>query len=284
MIDHGHVHHHHHERGARANVLNVMVNVIVIVIVIGSLRPPLAHAEEPRELRYDLRVDLPLGVAALAITSLPLFMHGPRVCRWCDDNGFDAGARRSFLWSNPRAAYHSSNAFAVAMPLLALGVLGLEAAQGGTLQTYAADGLFVGEAVLSALALNQIIKFAVARQRPFVHYQNESVLAQAPRRTEDNVSFYSAHTGLAFSLVAATATIAQLRGYKSAPYIWGLGLPLAAATGFFRIAADRHYLSDVLVGALISTAVGIALPRLLHGRRTTDTSSASTSSLSSASP
>lgn len=259
------------------------VIVSVMVIALGCSLPARVQAEEPRELRYDLRIDVPVGVAALAITSLPLFVHGPRVCRWCESNGFDDGARRGLVWSNPRAAYHASNVFAVALPLAALGVLGIEAAQGGSGKSFAADGLFVGEAVLSAMALNQIIKYAVARQRPFVHHQNETVLAEAPRRTEDNVSFYSAHTGLAFSLVAATATVAKLRGYKSAPYIWGLGLPLAAATGFFRIAADRHYLSDVLVGALISTAVGIALPRLLHGRRSTETSSAA-SSLSSSSP
>jgi membrane-associated phospholipid phosphatase len=100
-----------------------------------------------------------------------------------------------------------------------------------------------------------------------VHYQNERVLAEKPRSGEDNVSFYSMHTSFAFSIVAATGTVAGLRGYDSAPYIWGIGMPLAALTGFMRIAADRHYLTDVLTGAAVGTALGIALPRLMHGRK-----------------
>jgi membrane-associated phospholipid phosphatase len=226
-----------------------------------------ARADEPRELKYDLRVDLPIGITALAITALPLFLHGPSVCRVCGDNAFDDGARRGLVWADTRAAYNASNVFAMALPVLGLGVLGLEAGLGGSGKSFAQDGLMVGQAVLASLAINQIIKYTVARERPWVNHQNPSVLAEDPRRSEDNVSFYSAHTSLAFSLVAATATVAQLRGYRSAPYIWGLGIPLALATGYFRIAADRHYLTDVLVGALVSTAVGIALPRLLHGRK-----------------
>ena len=31
-----------------------------------------------------------------------------------------------------------------------------------------------------------------------------------------------------------------------------------------RIAADRHYLTDVLVGAAVGTAVGLAVPHLMH--------------------
>jgi membrane-associated phospholipid phosphatase len=43
-------------------------------------------------------------------------------------------------------------------------------------------------------------------------------------------------------------------------------MALAATTGYLRIAGDEHHLTDVLAGAAAGTAVGIALPRLLHGR------------------
>ena len=48
------------------------------------------------------------------------------------------------------------------------------------------------------------------------------------------------------------------------PFSWAAGLPLAALTGYLRIAADRHYLSDVLVGAGAGTLFGTLVPRLLH--------------------
>jgi membrane-associated phospholipid phosphatase len=44
-------------------------------------------------------------------------------------------------------------------------------------------------------------------------------------------------------------------------------MPLAGLVGYFRIAADRHYLTDVLTGALLGTGMGILLPWLFHGRK-----------------
>jgi membrane-associated phospholipid phosphatase len=38
----------------------------------------------------------------------------------------------------------------------------------------------------------------------------------------------------------------------------------AGLTGYLRIASDRHYLSDVLMGYLVGATVGTLTPRLLH--------------------
>ena len=38
--------------------------------------------------------------------------------------------------------------------------------------------------------------------------------------------------------------------------IWGSTYALASATGYFRIAADKHYLSDVIVGAIVGSSIG----------------------------
>jgi membrane-associated phospholipid phosphatase len=53
-----------------------------------------------------------------------------------------------------------------------------------------------------------------------------------------------------------------MRGYKVAPYIWGIGLPLAATTAYLRIAADKHYTTDVIAGSLIGATAGLLIPRL----------------------
>lgn len=72
---------------------------------------------------------------------------------------------------------------------------------------------------------------------------------------------------LAFGVVSATGTVAPLRGYRWAPLAWAVGLPLAASTAYLRLAADRHYLTDVLVGGAVGTTVGALVPLLFHGRR-----------------
>ena len=38
--------------------------------------------------------------------------------------------------------------------------------------------------------------------------------------------------------------------------IWISALGLASATGYFRIAADKHYFSDVFVGAIVGSLIG----------------------------
>src|SRR4029077_11064630 len=45
-------------------------------------------------------------------------------------------------------------------------------------------------------------------------------------------------------------------------WIWIGGVGLAGSTGYLRVAADRHFLTDVLVGAAVGTAVGTLMPRL----------------------
>ncbi len=55
-----------------------------------------------------------------------------------------------------------------------------------------------------------------------------------------------------------------MRGYRLAPLVWASSLPWAAVTGYLRIAADKHYLTDVLTGALIGSAVGFLVPFVFH--------------------
>ena len=42
------------------------------------------------------------------------------------------------------------------------------------------------------------------------------------------------------------------------------GLGVAAVTGWLRIAADKHYATDVALGAGLGAGVGVAVPLLLH--------------------
>lgn len=50
----------------------------------------------------------------------------------------------------------------------------------------------------------------------------------------DNHSFYSGHTAF---------------GFVSSGWRWEIGIPLAIGTGYHRAAANKHYWSDIAVGA-----------------------------------
>ena len=72
------------------------------------------------------------------------------------------------------------------------------------------------------------------------------------------VSSTASHIWLAVS----TGTIATIRDYDAAPYLWVTGLLLATAAGILRIAADKHYFLDVVVGAAAGGLIGWAIPWL----------------------
>ncbi len=62
----------------------------------------------------------------------------------------------------------------------------------------------------------------------------------------------------------STGTVASMRRCRWAGVIWAVGLAGAATVGYLRIAADQHYLTDVLVGAAAGSAIGFAVPYGFH--------------------
>ena len=72
----------------------------------------------------------------------------------------------------------------------------------------------------------------------------------------DNNSMPSGHTAQAF----ASATLLDMEYRETSPWISVGGYLCATATGFFRVANNRHWASDVLVGA----GIGIASVKLVY--------------------
>jgi membrane-associated phospholipid phosphatase len=247
-----------------------VARVLLVAVALGSFAVPAPSRGAPHDLRHDLRVDVPVTVTAAALwigTELAKDRLAPSSCRICDGNGLDDRARARLVWKDkPDVARHGSDLLAmVLLPAAAFGHSALAARDAGAPREALVDALVIGEAVALSASLNQLVKFAVARQRPFVRFRNFEE-TDREGESDDYLSFYSGHTALAFSTVAAAATVAQLRGYESAPWVWGVGVAGAASVGYLRIAADKHYLTDVLTGAVVGTLVGIAAPRLLHPR------------------
>lgn len=227
-----------------------------------------AHAEE-NGLRYDWRVDGAVTAAAFALwggTQLLESRLAPADCRWCVPDGVDASVRDTLRWKDTSAANLASNLGAyVFVPLTNLGLLALDARSEGHLGELPGDGLVIAEAVALNGTLAQIVKFAAGRERPFVNALPVDQKAHTAHPADNNVSFYSSHTSFAFSLAVSTATVASMRRYRWAPVIWAVGLAGAATVGYLRIAADRHYFTDVLVGAAAGSGIGVAVPCGLHG-------------------
>ena len=104
--------------------------------------------------------------------------------------------------------------------------------------------------------LHQTINIAVSNaiMGGIVQTMKHTFKEERPDGT-DELSFPSGHTATAF-----TNASLLFYEYKDAN-IWyaSSGYLFATATGFLRIANNKHYTSDVLAGAGIGTAVGLAV-------------------------
>jgi len=223
---------------------------------------PLRADELELDLGWDLGLTLGFGSAWILSEAFKGEL-APEACRWCEPNGFDTAARDALRLDDTAAA--DATSYVVGFALLPALVLGLNAAsardEGHAVQG-AEDLLLVAEAVALSASLNQLTKFLVGRERPFVHALEPGWKDRTRDPADNNLSFFSGHTTLAFAVAVSGATVATLRGYDTAPYLWAIGGALAILTGGLRIAADRHYLSDVLVGAAVGSLVGWAVPWL----------------------
>lgn len=222
------------------------------------------------EVRYTVWLDLTVTGVAMAWwlgSELARGELAPATCRWCDPPGFDTSVRNQLRWHNTGAADTASYVLAVAQPVMILTLDVLAAGKDGQPGDAWIDALLIAEATSVAMALNQIVKFAVGRERPFVHALPDADKPFTARPSDNNLSFYSAHTALTFALATSAGTIASMRRYRIAPWIWTAGIAVAAVTGYLRIAADRHYASDVVVGAVVGSLTGAAVPYFFHGPR-----------------
>jgi membrane-associated phospholipid phosphatase len=242
---------------------------LIVVAGLALAGPAHADAPAPEPLRYDLRVDVPIAGVAMAgwLTSeLLKGQLGAATCRWCDSvPGIDRAARDGLKWQDTERANTISNVTGFALaPLAAVGLTALAAQHDGALGNAGIDTLLIAEATALAVDLNQIVKFSVGRERPFVHALAPADKLLTAHPADNNASFYSGHTNLVFALAVSSGTVASMRGYRWAPAVWVGGLTVAATTGYLRIAADRHYFTDVALGAAVGSAIGFAVPWLMH--------------------
>jgi len=251
--------------------------VAVFVFVLVSAAPAVARdaerAEDCRFLREDpgswatadANLDLYNGVAFAVAGGMVSFLGEPSQ-RWSAINGFDDEARDGLRLGSPgvrRRADLASDLTLVAslavMPALSIAVQ--YGRTGDCAETWDMATDFV-ESFGLALFLSESVKLASGRARPFVRRCGPSAPSDATCHGDDRYrSFVSGHSILAATGAGLTcAWSIRKRAWgdsiaaRSAPC--AMGIALATATGGLRIAADRHWMTDVLSGFAIGSVVG----------------------------
>jgi membrane-associated phospholipid phosphatase len=239
------------------------VAVIVLLALVGS-----TASGQTRELRWNPALDVSItliGAAAWMATEAFDRDLAPSHCRWCSVEPMDAKVRDGLIWSDTIAADTISDVTGfVLMPLTVLGLDTLAAAHDRSTSNVPEDTILVAEATVVAEDVTQLTKFLVGRERPFVHALPLERKPQTDHPYGNNVSFFSGHASEVFALATASGTISTMRGYRYAPLTWSAGGVIAITTAYLRLAADKHWLTDVVVGAAVGAAIGFATPYLFH--------------------
>jgi membrane-associated phospholipid phosphatase len=137
---------------------------------------------------------------------------------------------------------------------------------GATIDDADGDRLVIyGEALAVDLALAQVAKYALHRPRPYLYNHGREAARYAAAAGDDGWrSFYSSHAAMSFGAAVAGAYL--LAASDASPYAraaaWATGFAVATATSNLRVRAGLHFYSDVILGGLIGSAVGYAVPAL----------------------
>jgi len=172
----------------------------------------------------------------------------------------DLEVRNALRWHDSDLAelIGSVTGFVLA-PVAGVGMTALAAMLDEQTENIWVDGLIVLESAMIVGVVTDVVKYSVARKRPAARFSGEEF-----DNIGTNLSFFSGHTSISFAFAVAAGTVASLREYEGAPWVWAIGLSIAGFTGYSRIAADAHYFTDVMSGALVGSAIAFAVPYLLH--------------------
>lgn len=217
-------------------------------------------AEAPRSI-YELHpaVDVPVIVGSLAVVGFA-YLDSSRLitprCP-CDTSGIPGFDRWAVGNHNVFADTTSdvTAGLALATPFV------LSLADDQLSPELVEDATVDAEALSVAGALVTVAKYAVQRPLPRVYALQDPKVVGSPGGYR---SFYSGHTTLVSAALVASASQWQRR---HGPSVWpwlGAGL-VVTSVAVERVAAGRHFPSDVVVGAAMGTGVGLLVP-WLHAR------------------
>lgn len=213
------------------------------------------------------------GAAVLLLTS-----PDNRAPRWTGGILIDDGVRDALRLSSPAGRRRAQDVGtklyfgALAFPYL-VDVAGASLVAHRSPDVAAQLALMDTEVFALVGVLNFGLTNAIARQRPLVRACAGGADPEFPRCTEsgrDYQSFFGGHAAVSFAAAGLTCAHHQnlpLYG-GGAPDILACAALVAngAAVAWTRMMADKHYLSDNLVGAALGFGLGYGIPSYLHYR------------------
>lgn len=153
--------------------------------------------------------------------------------------------------------------------LAAAGILTYTGARLAKARTTADLAFHATEAIVASSAASTVIRGILGRSRPFVTERRDAFDYHYGKGFGElrYRAFPSIHSSAAFSTAAAISEEMRLRRTAGRRVMIPLFYTLAAGPGLARMYADKHWASDVVMGAALGTVAGIRSVRYAHGHR-----------------
>lgn len=254
-------------------VFPVMMLLFVFVVIIGG-----AVASIGVELSEDTRLEVsrrsafrlhPSADAATILVSAAVLAGGQAGLIAIDpvDPGSLEAERRELLpWDRPFAGTYgpgfakASDALAYAVTLPFMLSLYDAARSHSPWASFWTDVVMLSELFALEAGLNLAVRSLALHPRPLVF--SSRAPKQERLKPEASGSFYSGHSSAGFAAAVFLGYTFQQNRPESdcIPWVWAGGLSLATVVAGLRVAAGKHYPSDVFAGALMGGALGWVVP------------------------
>ena len=213
-----------------------------------------AHAERRQTLFTYRDAILAGGFAGITVAMFPLDKNIARQIR--QDSTFNGFTQKSAVGFE---TISSPGAYVIGGSLYLIGRF----AKKPNLQDFAWHGT---EAVLVANVVTGFLKGTLGRARPFVSNDTNprDFSVGGGFRTADRQSFPSGHTTTAFAAAAAVTSEIRRLHPKALPYVATVMYGGATLVGLSRMYHNKHWASDVALGAAIGTFSGLKVVRYSH--------------------
>lgn len=230
-----------------------------------------ATPQSPYALRLDVDLSLLIGGTLLwggtsfvGAGSAPPPWCGTMETPACDASGLNALDRTVLGRYDP----HAATAANVLVGVVPGALTALDIVDAGVThwRGWLTDAVVITEAVVWSGAVQDIVRRAVRRPRPFMY--TPGLNPGAREGPEADFSFFSGHTSNTFAMATATAYTYSLRHphSKSQWLVWTLAMAGASTEPILRTLSGEHFPTDCIVGALVGASFGILIPAL-HRRR-----------------
>jgi len=269
------------------NIKKACVTLLILIFLVNGLYA------QGRQFPYELKkrdfLLLPLGIGlsfyseSLTENVNPLTLEEIKALDRNDVNGFDRSATYnwSLKWADRSDHYLNILAFQAFLSCIPPMFHG-KFSNSVTVATMLLESDFL------LRCITYLTKAVTLRKRPYLYnttlsiedrfgggeealFSFYSIEDRFGGGEEALFSFYSGHTAAAFfSATFLSKVVTDIYGDS----IWtkalcGSSLTLASLTGYARVKAGKHYPTDVIVGAVVGSAVGYLVPTL-HKKKTGD--------------